>query len=106
MPAPMIGSDNTSVMKFNSPDQKLLHPIAAEEEEEEDEEEPRLFVLEKKKPPLPKKKNLQILLQNYCFFCVLKLFLFLSFFTAHVSFSPQTLPLQKLHYKRELFVSR
>jgi hypothetical protein len=42
----MIGSDNTSVMKFNSPDQKLLHPIAAEEEEEE--EEPRLFVLEKK----------------------------------------------------------
>jgi hypothetical protein len=41
----MIGSDNTSVMKFNSPDQKLLHPIAAEEEEEE---EPRLFVLEKK----------------------------------------------------------
>jgi hypothetical protein len=28
-------------MKFNSPDQKLLHPIATEEEEEE---EPRLFV--------------------------------------------------------------
>jgi hypothetical protein len=43
MPTPMIGSDNTSVMKFNSPDQKLLHPIATEEEEEEA-EEPRLFV--------------------------------------------------------------
>jgi hypothetical protein len=40
----MIGSDNTSVMKFNSPDQKLLHPIATEEEEEEEAEEPRLFV--------------------------------------------------------------